>query len=93
MNGERGASSEVMVSTFECIQISSMWWSVHPHDPSDFNRCVKLLNAVPEYRSRMDEMRAVSPQWDSLVDHWDELEGMLKESAPEIYDRMKELGC
>ncbi|MCJ7616533.1 MAG: hypothetical protein MUO43_08360, partial [Desulfobacterales bacterium] len=85
-----------IVSVMENVAISPVFRGIHPHDPSDFNRCVKLLNAVPEYRTRMDEMRAVSPQWDQLVEHWAELEELLKESidsAPELYDRMKELGC
>ena len=42
---------------------------------------------------KIDEMRTVSPQWNSLIDHWAELEGMLNDNAPEMYDRMKELGC
>jgi len=93
MNGERGASSEVMVSAFEFIRIPIGWCTSHPHDSSDFDRCVKLLDAVPEYRTRLDEMRTVSPQWETLVEHWAELEDLLAESAPKLYDRMKELGC
>ncbi len=65
----------------------------HPLDPSDLRRCINAHGPdTPDY------MRGVSPQWDTLVDHWDELvallEGELAEDtgrARKTYDRMKEL--
>lgn len=98
LNGERGSSSETIVSKMEGVPILSWRKDVHPSDPSDFNRCVKLLDEVPEYKQRLDEMRGVSQVWNELVDHWSELEQMLVDalkegSAPEMYKKMKELGC
>lgn len=68
----------------------------YPHDPSDFGRCYRFLEAVPEARSRLTMMRDVSPVWARLVDAWDELTALyLEESptgvAPKLYARMKEL--
>lgn len=63
----------------------------YPHDSSDFGRCVGLLDAVPEFRARMGEMRAIAPEWAALVDHWQELEAMYrsKDSWGRLYERMK----
>jgi len=46
----------------------------HPHDPDDFNRCLLFLDSVPEARGHLDKLRNFSPEWDSLVDHWAEIE-------------------
>ena len=69
----------------------------HPHDPSDFNRCVKFLDAVPEARERLPLVSGESKVWSALVANWSELEAMLQEcyggSSEKMYQRMKELGC
>lgn len=75
----------------------------HPHDPDDFARCRKLLEAVPELAPRLNEMKAASSVWASLVEAWDELCRLMDEEAPEwregkgsspkTYARMKALGC
>lgn len=65
----------------------------HPLDPSDLQRCITAHGtAVPEY------MRGVSPSWDTLVDHWDELVNLLEQELAEdtgrarkTYGRMKTL--
>jgi len=65
----------------------------YPHDSGDLGRCLGLLKAVPEYRSRLDEMRAVGPEWSALVDHWPELERMHASDSLRkvLYERMKEI--
>jgi hypothetical protein len=75
----------------------------HPHDPADFARCRKLLEAVPELAPRLNEMKAASSVWACLVEGWDELCRLMDEeaprwregkgSSPKTYDRMKALGC
>lgn len=45
----------------------------YPHDGGDFGRCDRLLNAVPEWRARLPEMAACSPQWAALVERWEEI--------------------
>lgn len=42
----------------------------HPHDISDFRRCLSLLDAAPELAGRMSEMAEVSDQWRRLVTCW-----------------------
>lgn len=66
----------------------------HPHDPSDFGRCVGLLDACPELRGKLHLMNSHGPEWKALVDHWDELEALYREefptgSAPKLYEKMK----
>ena len=78
-------SSNTMVEVFEHLPIGTlngMFGYDHPHDPSDFNRCAKLLDAVPEYRSRLYELSILSPTWKLMVDKWDELESLLVEEFP-----------
>lgn len=75
----------------------------YPHDPDDFNRCLLLLNAVPELRSHIHKLKKVSPQWEQLVDNWDALEScFLNEAglnwsksgrASITYKAMKHMGC
>lgn len=68
----------------------------HPRDPSDFRRCHLLLEALPELRAELAEMKEVSPVWSALVDHWDKLTAMVlaePNDGKSMYEFMKELGC
>lgn len=70
----------------------------HPLDPSDFYRCYKLLNAVPQWKKRIGEMGQHSEVWQKLVDNWDKLTEMLEEQlqtkkANGMYEFMQQLGC
>ncbi|WOE32791.1 MULTISPECIES: hypothetical protein [unclassified Acinetobacter] len=92
-------SSECLMATIlNGGPVSGNGWATyfHPRDPSDFKRCIGLLEAVPTFRSHLSLMKNVSKEWSVLVEHWDELEVLLKEeipqrSAPRTYARMKEL--
>lgn len=95
---DRGISSNAIVEVMEGLprgMITGSFGLGHPHDPGDFGRCFRLLKLMPEYRSRLDEMR-VTPEWSILVNHWSELEGLYVEEAPsmkypKLYARMQEL--
>lgn len=65
----------------------------YPSDNGDFGRCMGLLDAVPEYRERLHEMKDVGPEWAALVAHWPELEAMYRAdpSSKALYARMKEV--
>lgn len=99
--GDTGTSSKAMAAAV-CGNKPDPVWSKcnHPRDPSDFDRCVKFLIAVPEARQHMDKVAALSPIWKALVDNWDELERMLFAEAANpqdkeyrLYHKMKSLGC
>lgn len=68
----------------------------HPHDPADFGRCVRLLDAVPEMRPYIGAMADVSPVWGRLIGEWDSLEALYREEwpkgvAPKLYARMRQI--
>lgn len=67
-----------------------------PHDPSDFGRCRRLLECIPEWRARLPEVAARYPDWTALVREWDRLDVMYAEAskrpdgmAREMYRLMK----
>lgn len=45
----------------------------YPSDPDDLNRCLLLLEAVPEWKQRMPEMASCGPVWAALAARWDEI--------------------
>lgn len=47
----------------------------YPCDPDDLNRCLLLLELIPEWRSRMPEMAAHGKKWAGLVSDWPTLAG------------------
>lgn len=97
-----GLSSEAMAFCALGLQRKGMWdGTEHPHDPSDFNRCLLLLDQVPEVRDHFSRIAALSPQWSALIAHWDELtEQFFNEvtgawskhkTAPVTYLRMRQV--
>ena len=82
-HGERGISSEAIVTHLTGINVGSSRWSQdHPHDPSDFRRCQLLLEAVPLARLAFPSMATRSPQWARLVEAWDEIHATSEEEVP-----------
>ena len=73
LKGDTGISSIAIVSAMLDKHKSIRQWGDHPRDIGDFGRCYRLLKTVPEFRSRIGEMASRSPEWESLVEHWDEL--------------------
>lgn len=73
----------------------------HPLDPSDFNRCIKCLDAIPSLKLRFGEMANLSHSWKTLVDNWEEIKTLFiseagydwskAKSAPKTYDFMQQL--
>lgn len=70
----------------------------YPHDPSDFERCHRILQLFPEWRDRITEMADVSPEWAALAREWDTLERMYIDAmengtgkAPEMFKLMCDL--
>ena len=41
-----------------------------PVDYGDFGRCDRLLDAVPEFRDKLEMMRDVGKPWANLVERW-----------------------
>lgn len=45
----------------------------YPRDLGDLNRCMLLLEAVPEWKARIQGMGAHGPIWDALASNWDKI--------------------
>ena len=96
VNGDTGLSSETL----------ALWLSEQkrpekgvrfPWDPSDFRRCLLLLDAVPELREKMHTLPQLSKEWAAFHEKWDELEKTLRHeaavgrTAPKTYGLIKEI--
>lgn len=81
--GERGESSNAIVAHLRKVAgITNL--KAHPHDPDDLQRCLKLLDEVPELKADFQRMREVSPVWAALVDNWTAItEAFHAEAGPE----------
>lgn len=99
-HGEVGFSSKAMAMwlAFDTVPREP---HCHPHDPSDFDRCLKLLDAAPWLRENLHKMARLGHEWAALVSRWDEIEashldevglGWTKaRSAPKTYALMREI--
>lgn len=97
--GEVGISSRTIAEYLGRGRIYRYPWP--PADPDDMNRCLKLLQAVPEFRLLLPKMAEVSKEWAALMARWDEVErSQLDEigidwkkarSAPKTYALMREI--
>ncbi|KHJ74672.1 hypothetical protein [Rhodococcus sp. Chr-9] len=85
-SGERGISSEAIVSHLTGHQVGRPWAGAdHPWDPDDFYRCEMLLRAYPLARLAFPAMKSRSEVWARLVDAWDELVALGEEEVPGIF--------
>lgn len=49
-----------------------------PRDADDFGRCVRLLDAMPKWRARLSHVAKTSPEWEPLINEWEQLERMYR---------------
>ena len=88
-NGHIGLSSKTMWLCFmnhENIRIN------HPHDPDDFSRCYKLLEAVPEWKERILDLSKLSIPWKNLAENWDKLTEMYEQNKKENWVNSEKIG-
>jgi hypothetical protein len=90
-HGEQGVSSKTMFKYIGGIDITGGRES-HPHDPDDFKRCYKLLQAIPQFKQNLHLMKEVSPVWSKLVDNWDKLTEMYEQNVKEDWKNYKKIG-
>lgn len=91
LTGKTGNSSKAIVAQM-MRHGTDRRYPDYPLDGGDFGRCHGLLEMVPEFKPRMQEMADRSPQWAALVEHWDELTEIYclgVNSASNLHDRMK----
>mgnify|MGYP001585296695 CR=1 FL=1 len=94
-HGDTGVSSE------------TIWYALHlrmrrpkgvdvPYDPEDFGRCYRLLQVMPAWKARLQEVVVFCPAWAPLVAAWERLTTLYEEElptgkAPRLYARMQQL--
>jgi len=76
MNGDIGLSSKCMVKH---LTGKHTGFADYPHDPSDFSRCLGLIEAVPELRKEIHRMKELNPMWAAIVNNWDDIERLFNE--------------
>ncbi len=97
--GSVGASSKTMAMWLAFATKTK--WLDHPHDPDDFDRCLRLLAAAPELRPLLPRMAELTPEWAAIAKAWDEIEKshldevglnwVKASSAPKTYDLMRRI--
>lgn len=97
LSGDTGTSSKAIAAAALGItpKESAFGFDI-PRDPSDFGRCYRLLQKVPELRLALHLVVAVAQDWGPMVEVWDELTALYEEEkpsgkCPRLYERMKGL--
>ena len=98
LSDDTGSSSEAICRHMTGVGRGKDCFS-YPSDPGDLGRCLRLLEIVPEWKPRMQEMAAHGPGWSGLAFKWDNLAQMMTEEvgidwskggrAPKTYHAMK----
>jgi hypothetical protein len=78
-SGDTGMSSEAICC--HMLGIGRHHYNCHPSDPADLGRCLRLLEIVPEWKSRMPEMAQYGKGWAGIVAVWPELEGLMRQEV------------
>jgi hypothetical protein len=65
-----------------------------PHDSADFGRCVRMLDAVPELRGRLDLLEHAPEPWPKLWARWEEAEALYRAGHGKELDALiREVVC
>lgn len=63
-----------------------------PGDASDFGRCKRLLDIVPEWRAELAKVAEFCPAWKPLVSAWSKLEALYAaKQYSELYNELHDL--
>jgi len=94
LSDDTGISSMAIVSQMTGFK-TGQWGDDYPTDGYDFGRCQRLLEKIPEFMVRIEEMAQSSPQWAVLVEHWHELTQLYLKPVPNkdevMHDRMRQI--
>lgn len=85
-----GASSLTIASAFcdyswlqDFIVIPSI-----PYDTGDFQRCLSLLELIPEWKDKLAKVSEKYPEWAPFVDNWERLTTLF--GTPECQEAINE---
>ena len=63
-----------------------------PHDADDFGRCIRLLDAIPEFRDDLHKVSEKYSEWEPIIDHWNELEELYRSQRfDELTQRLSDM--
>jgi hypothetical protein len=65
-SGDTGMSSKAICAHMLGLKYDKS----HPSDPSDLGRCLRLLELIPEWKPRIQEMAQHCPGWAGLIGDW-----------------------
>lgn len=98
LNGRVGLSSKAICSHMTGNVEQDRW--NYPSDPDDLNRCLLLLDLIPEWKGRMSEMAQYGKRWAGLAANWTSITDCFinevglnwshGDKASRTYSRMKE---
>jgi hypothetical protein len=98
-NGKVGASSKTMALCAAGIPENDRFGPSYPYDPADLNRCLLMMEDIPEVRLAFNKIAALSEQWGRLIEKWELIEETFLDevgrdwcdakSAPITYHLMK----
>lgn len=59
LSGDTGISSETMIAFFTGVPKSGPFGMQAPSDAADRGRCIRVLQAIPEWVDRLDELKSL----------------------------------
>ena len=97
---DTGLSSRTIAGVMLNMPRQLMDWARTPIDGDDLGRCLRLLEKIPEWKSRLDEVGDAYPSWRPLIEHWSELQSLYADDLvecrangtyrmPRVYDKLK----
>jgi len=66
-SGDTGVSSEFLCRYLLGFDPNTIWGYSAPSDADDRGKCIRLLNKMPEWWDRLDELISVSEDWEKQV--------------------------
>lgn len=69
-----GVSSKAMALAACEIENNGTFGNCAPSDPSDFNRCLKLTDQIPEIKDHFDKISKLSDKWKAITERWVDVE-------------------
>lgn len=61
----------------------------YPHDPDDLGRCIRLIEAVPEFGGKIPEMSHRGAHWLAVTTNWARWVEMYDDGDESLYDAMQ----
>ena len=94
VGNDTGCSSKTIWSI--CMGTPVAKFPDYPHDPSDFGRCYRLLELIPEWKNILRTHLFKDAVWSNLLAQWGELSELWEKESPSgqcpvLYDKMQSL--